>query len=113
MEITVKQQANNIAIITIQGKIDVNATANFKQEIKQVIKQGYTRLVLNLFAVPFIDSSGLTALISGLRQSRLADGDLRLACVDSKVQRIMDVTGLKKVMHLYPTVDQAIASYEH
>ena len=58
--------------------------------------------------VSFVDSSGLGALISGMKATRIAGGDLRIAQVGDQARLILELTTLDKVMKIYPTVEEAL-----
>ena len=59
-------------------------------------------LVVDLTAVPFIDSSGLAALVSGLKATRQAGGTLKLAGLNEQARTVFRLTRLERVFELYP-----------
>jgi anti-sigma B factor antagonist len=65
-----------------------------------------SRLILDLAAVDFIDSTGLGGLISVLKALG-ADGELAIAGARPPVRRLLELTRLDQVMRLYPTVAAA------
>jgi anti-anti-sigma factor len=67
--------------------------------------------VVDLNDVPFIDSSGLAALISGLKAARTAGGDLRIARPSDQARMLFELTRLDKVLLAYPSVEDAVANY--
>jgi anti-sigma B factor antagonist len=54
-----------------------------------------------------MDSSGLGALISGLKTARQAGGDLRIAGAGPQVEAVLDLTNLKRVLRPRPDVASA------
>jgi anti-anti-sigma factor len=58
-----------------------------------------------------IDSSGLGALIGGLKAARLASGDLRLARTQAQAQTILRLTTLDRVLTSYGSAEEALAAY--
>jgi anti-sigma B factor antagonist len=56
-----------------------------------------------------LDSSGVGALISCLTVIKKAGGELRLAGASPRIQRILGMTGVDKLLPAYPTVDAAVA----
>jgi anti-sigma B factor antagonist len=65
----------------------------------------------DLGAVPFVDSSGLGALIGGLKAARLAGGDLRLARPAEQAAMILELTNLSRVLRAHATVEEALAGF--
>jgi len=93
------------------GKLDLLSTADVKQQLTQTVHNGSPRLVAELSKVGFIDSSGLAALISGLKTARMAGGDLRLVGAGVEVRNILEFTRLDRVLHIHDTLEEALAEY--
>ncbi|MGN6809497.1 MAG: STAS domain-containing protein, partial [Thermomicrobiales bacterium] len=75
------------------------------------VAAGHQRLVVDLADVEFIDSTGLGSLVSGLKASRLAGGDLRLARPPEQARTILQLTTLDRVLRPYDTAEEALAGY--
>jgi anti-sigma B factor antagonist len=67
--------------------------------------------VIDLDAVTFIDSSGLGALIGGLKAARQAGGDLRIARPNQQARVILQLTTLERVLKPYTTIEEALSGY--
>ena len=76
-------------------------------ELEALIDADARLLVLDLSDVTFIDSSGLGALIAGLKATRRAGGDLRIAQVPEQVMTVLRLTNLDRVLRAHPTVADA------
>jgi anti-anti-sigma factor len=87
------------------------SAVDVKQRLATTVANGSYRLVIDLQKVTFVDSSGLGALISGLKAARVAGGDLRLACADKQVRYILEVSTLDRVLRPYVTVEEALSGY--
>ncbi|MCG8970337.1 STAS domain-containing protein [Streptomyces sp. CL12-4] len=64
-------------------------------------------MVLDLSAVAFCDSSGLSVLQGAWRQAEGVGGVLVLACVPPKPRRMLRVTGMDIALQVYGTVAEA------
>ena len=111
MQISIARREGQVAVVTPEGRLDLASAAEFKQTMTDTVDAGYRILVVVLSKVPFVDSSGLGALISGMKATRLAGGDLRLAQVGEQARLILELTSLDKVMKLYPTVEEALVDH--
>jgi len=111
MEVIVDNQPGGIGVIRPIGRLDLLAAPEVRQSVVQAIAAGSRRLVVDLAEVSFMDSSGLAALISGLKAARLAGGDLRIARPTDQTRFLFELTGLDRVMRLYPTVEEALVGY--
>lgn len=109
--IKVAPQSDRLALVNLNGRLDLLSAVEVKQKLAAVVGEGHARLVVDLGEVSFIDSSGLGALISGLKTARIAGGDLRIARPDKQARYILQVSTLDRVLVPYATVEEAIAAY--
>ena len=108
MLVNIEKLEGQVAVVTPEGRLDLASASEFKQALNDAVDAGSRILVVDLSKVPFVDSSGLGALISGVKATRLAGGDLRIAQVGEQARLILELTTLDKVMKLYPTVEEAL-----
>jgi anti-sigma B factor antagonist len=111
MEIGVETRGNHVALIELEGRLDLLSAVDVKQKLAEVVGEGHHRLVVDLHKVSFVDSSGLGALISGLKAARVAGGDLRLARADKQVRYILEILTLDRVLRPHATVEEALSGY--
>ena len=111
MDLTTDVRTAGVAVIRLVGRLDLLAADDVKQRLTQAVAEGNRRLVVDLTALEFIDSSGLAALIGGLKAARLSGGDLRLAEVGVQARMILKITSLDQVLRPYSTVEEALAGY--
>jgi anti-sigma B factor antagonist len=95
------------AVLQPTGRLNMVAAPAFKNLVEETVASGQTRIVVDLGQVTFIDSSGLGALIAGLKATRQADGDLRIADVPEQVMTVLRLTNLDRVLRVHPTVADA------
>ena len=108
MEIDVARHGG-AAVVRLNGRLDLLSAADVKGRLAQVVALGDRRVVVDLKEVPFVDSSGLGALIGGLKAARQAGGDLRIARPAQQAQTILELTTLNRVLRPYATVEEALA----
>jgi len=106
-EINITELSNHLAVLSIPGRITAATAPEVKNRIKSLLSSGHIDLVLDLSQTTFIDSSGLSAIVFGLKQTREAGGSLKLACLQSEVQSIFKLTMLDRVFEMYSTIDAA------
>jgi len=95
------------AVLQPTGRLNMVAAPAFKNLVEKTVASGQTRIVVDLGQVTFIDSSGLGALISGLKATRQVGGDLRIADVPEQVMTVLRLTNLDRVLGVHPTVAEA------
>lgn len=94
-------------VVRPEGRLDMVAAPALRKELHALAGDGAVRVVVDLGGTEFIDSSGLGALISGLKAARQAGGDLRIAAPTTQVETVLALTNLNRVLRTYPSADTA------
>ena len=95
-------------VITPKGRLNMVAAPRLRSLLADTVKGGRRRVVVDLSATEFMDSSGLGALIAGLKTARQAGGDLRIAQVTPQVAMVLQLTNLDRVLRSYDSVEAAL-----
>ena len=96
-------------VIHVKGEIHVSTAPEFAQRLDEAISQDAPAIVLDLTAVEFIDSTGLSVLLNGLRRVTRVRGSMILACANPTVLRLFEITKLDSTFDIVPSCDEAIA----
>ena len=108
MDLVIEEKSSESCdIVALSGRLNGASAPEFKQRIRQIVEGGKFRLILDMAGVTFIDSSGLSALISGLKATREAGGFLRLASLGSQVSAVIKLMMLDRVFDVYADVTAA------
>jgi anti-sigma B factor antagonist len=100
----------SVAIIRLRGRLTMLSTSELRALVSDTVTDGRNRIVVDLSDTEFIDSSGLGALIAGLKTARQAGGDLRIACPTEQVEMILKLTNLDRVLRPYSSVQGALGA---
>ena len=107
------QEKDGVTILSLQGKLMGGSDAEtFKGTIYKLIEEGKKKVIVNLHAVSWINSTGMGILISGYTTLRRSGGDLRLLHVSDKIRSILYVTKLNTIFKCFDNEDEAVKSYE-
>ena len=98
------------AVLAVGGEVDVATAPRLREQLISLVNQGSHRIVVDLTAVDFLDSTGLGVLVGALKRVRTHDGDLSLVCDEPRILKVFEITGLTKVFAMYADVDQAVAA---
>lgn len=100
-------------VITVHApRIDAAMAIQFKEDMRAETDTGPPRVILDLSAVDFIDSSGLGAIVAAMKQL----GDARrldLAGLTPVVEKVFRLTRMDTVFQLFPTLDAALSAEPH
>jgi anti-sigma B factor antagonist len=101
------------AVLQVTGEVDVYTAPMLREQIRELAATGAVHLIADLGRVDFLDSTGLGALVGGLRRLRQAGGSLVLVISTPRILRIFQITGLTKAFAAQPSVADAITADPH
>lgn len=102
-----RTSASGVLVVCLTGRLNMVAALDLREQLHSLVREGNARLVVDLSGVDSIDSSGLGALISGLKVARQAGGDLRIAAPGEQAVAVLELTNLNRVLKSYEHADSA------
>lgn len=105
LEIHQEETEEGYVICRPVGDLDAFTVSQFRQALAEMASQ--TRLLIDMSAVPFVDSAGLGALIGGIRRARELGGDVAVACNRPTLVRLLRTTGFDRIVTVAETVEEA------
>jgi anti-sigma B factor antagonist len=108
-ELAAERSDAGVHVINVSGEIHVSTAPSFREQLTGVIESGGTALVLDLTGVEFIDSTGLSVLLSGLRLVSQRHGHLALVCSNPTVMRLFQITSLDATFDIFEDRAAAVA----
>ncbi|MCX6344431.1 MAG: STAS domain-containing protein [Armatimonadetes bacterium] len=109
LQINVRKH-EEIPVIELSGEVDAYTSARFREIMLDIIDSDGVKLVISMNDVEYIDSSGLGALVGGLKRVSERDGKIVIICDKPQVKKVFEITGLEKVFPIYGTEEEAIAA---
>lgn len=98
------------AVVALSGRLVLGKDLDkMETAVKELVAAGQKRIVFDLSTLEYADSAGIGTLVSCLTHIKKADGDLRIAGTNARVARLFQLTGIDKLMTMYPTVAAATA----
>ena len=110
-------------VLVCQGIIVFGEEADsLRAQVKELLRQNEPSapgpsvvpglyLVLDLSRVLYIDSGGLGALVGLLTSIRAAGGDLKLAGLNERIERVLKTTHLNQVFQIYASAEEAVEAF--
>ena len=102
----------DIVIVTVPGdSLDASNTDEFKRELEPTLSS-FKRVVIDMSHVQFIDSSGLSALMSCLRMLNSKGGELKLAGMSAHVRSFFQMVRADRMFDIFNSREDAIRTFE-
>ncbi len=100
-----------IVIIEPSGPLTLETSAHFTETIRRLVAAGYTRLALNMAAVPSLDCRGLGALADACLVTSDRGGGLTLFNLTARSRHMLTITGMLTAMSAYDSQAEAERSF--
>ena len=97
-------------VISVSGELDFSNAVSFQRSLKRALGAPGRDFVLDLTAVPFLDSAGLAAIVALHRELNAAGGRLAVASGGRRVGHMFDVTGINGFIPVADSRLDAIAA---
>lgn len=107
-----KENKNDIKIIRIdREKLDSTIAPELKTELLLLVDQGIKKILVDLTKISYADSSGLGALLFGLRQLRDVNGTLKLLGANTRIMNLIRIAKLEKILINVQNEEEALKSF--
>lgn len=97
-----------VIVHTLVDKFDSLTSPDIKSELVFLIKSGKKNIIVNLEKTRYVDSSGLSALLTGNRLCKDAKGSFVLCCLQPNVEKLVQISQLTSVFEITPKLNEAI-----
>jgi anti-sigma B factor antagonist len=98
---------DGVCVVTVDGEVDVYTSPGLKSRLAELIDDGCEKLIVDLGGVGFMDSSGLGALVSGLRRVKEKEGAMAVVGLREPIHKVFRITGFDKAFPVFDDVDGA------
>lgn len=106
ISITIKKK---ILVVTLCGELDHHTAKSVKNLVEEVIKnRGVSNLIFDFTNLTFMDSSGIGVVVGRYKLVSSIGGKVAIVNTSSAVDRLLTMSGIKKIISTYDTVDSAI-----
>jgi len=108
LKVNVESIGNNL-VARVDGELDMSVAGGFRAQVEAALdREGVRNLILNFSEVSFIDSSGLGAILGRYKRVSQAGGAMAIVNPQPQVKRILELSGIMRIMNTYPTEEEAI-----
>jgi len=107
MDIIYQTLEADVVLVRLNGRLDATTSPAVRDTLQKLLEKDQPRIIIDLQQVPFIDSSGLASLVSGLRLAREKNGIIALSGIQPQAQTVFHLTMLDRIFQIHPTYNDA------
>lgn len=107
MDITALKRDNGVTELSIAGRLNMVTAVRLRDAVLTAVAENHANIAVDLSGVVFLDSSGLGALIAGLKTAREGGGDLKLVRPTEQVDLVLELTNMGSVLQSFDSVESA------
>jgi anti-sigma B factor antagonist len=107
-----ERRVDDVTVIGVDGRITEEDGATLLCDtVQRLAREGQTRLVLDLGAAPYIDSTAMGEIVRGYTTVTRRGGALKLLNVGGRVRDLLMVTRLASIFEIFDSERAAVASF--
>lgn len=108
MQLELEQVGVNL-VVRLSGELDHHTSSRFRETVEAELNKEIARnLILNLKGLTFMDSSGLGVILGRYNQVKKSGGRLVICSVSPSAKKIIELSGLPRLVSLYRDEKEAI-----
>jgi len=102
----------DVMVLDLKGKMTLGEGDELlKDKVNSLVHQGHQKLILNLAAVPYVDSAGLGEIVRTFTTVSRLGGSLKLLNLTKRIHDLLSITKLLTVFETFESEDDAVRSF--
>jgi anti-sigma B factor antagonist len=106
---TVASLSSELALVSVSGELDLYTSERLQKAIREAASVGADTVLVDLSGVGFVDSTALGVIVQETKRLEGRGVALALVTDDPRTLRVLEVTGLDRVMRRHATLHDALA----
>jgi anti-sigma B factor antagonist len=103
------RQSGSICCLKLKGPLKYGeGVKQLDEAVEGAISSGHIHLLLDLSAMPYIDSSGIGAIVDALRQAKKVGGDAKLVNPSPFAAKTFKMVGILTLFKVYNSEAEAV-----
>ena len=98
-----------VPVVAAPEEIDITNAAGLRAALLEATADGHGTLVVDMTGTRFCDCAGLHVLVNAYKRARAIGGEVLLALSGAEVLRILELTGIDRVVPSFTSLDEALA----
>jgi anti-sigma B factor antagonist len=106
-----QRSENGITVFVLEGRIDSEGAIQLDDALRGAYEAKDFKMVLDMANVQYMNSAALRTLADIISKNREKGGDLKLAALQPKVRRVLQIVGFDKFSSVHETLQAALADF--
>jgi anti-sigma B factor antagonist len=111
MQLRMEQQGDVTIVHVEEAKLTYPVLSSFFASVRDRVEAGARKLVIDLGPVSYIDSASIGCLMDVHRLLQEKGGEVKLAALQQRVETMISMTGVHKIIELQPGQAAAVAAF--
>ncbi len=107
MQIKVRK-ADNVLIVSIDGRLDTVSAPEFQRKIEELLDQGEKDVLLDLGDLQYVSSAGLRSILVGAKKAKMLGGGLSCCGLQPLVRKIFEVSEFSRLVPVFDSLEEAL-----
>ena len=99
-------------VYSLRGSLDIATSPTVRAALTDAAGREHQDIIVDLSGLEFLDSTGLGALIGAHRRCAESNGSFRLVVREGPISRLLNITGLIRILAVYNTLEDARANQD-
>jgi anti-anti-sigma factor len=104
----IRSKKNGIFCVTVKGRMEASLAREFEKLIKEIIAGGSSRLLIDLSALDYLQSSVLRVILNAIKAVDQNSGRVVLCCLSGYVKEIFEVNRFKDTITITDSVESGL-----
>ncbi len=104
-----EETADGVFVLTLDGEFDLSSAPNVRGALDAAVDAGTRKVVVDMLACNFVDSTGLGVLLHTAKRIE-GEGGMAIACVDEQIRRLLGLTMIDRTIPVFSSREEALAS---
>ncbi len=100
-----------VDIVAFHGRLSAADAGSVSDELHRILEGGSKNISIDMAELDFVDSSGLSVLISTLKFARNEGGDMVLINVNPRIMALLELTRLNEIIDIFDDQEALIAAF--
>jgi anti-anti-sigma factor len=111
MQLAFEEKGDVTVVRVLEAKLTYPALSSFFSEVRQRVEGGARLVIIDLAAVSYLDSASIGCIMDVHRLVQEKGGALRLSGLQPRVETMISMTGVHKIVPLHRDEADALAAF--